>query len=114
MTPEKRQPYRDKANKVYKLLLESQGLSKSAEEPRLQQVKGNGPEEQQRNMQQQIENIVRRSRQLKKLNTEDYYFVMVNYFVKDIYIPAELAIAQFSLQGGVHRIFHTLINPGNL
>lgn len=114
MTPEKRQPYRDKVNKVYKLLLESQGHSKSAEEPRLQQVKGNGPEKHQRNMQQQIENIVRRSRQLKKLVTEHYYFIMVNYFVKDIYIPAELAIAQFSLQGGVHRIFHTLINPGIL
>lgn len=89
---------------MHKLLLESQE----------QQVKGNGPEEQQRHMQQQIDNIVRRSRQLKKLETENYYFVMVNYFVKDIYVPAELAIAQFSLQGGVHRIFHTLINPGNV
>lgn len=89
---------------MHKLLLESQE----------QQVKGNGPEEQQRHVQQQIDNIVRRSRQLKKLETENYYFVMVNYFVKDIYVPAELAIAQFSLQGGVHRIFHTLINPGNV
>lgn len=65
-------------------------------------------------MQQQIDHMVRRSVQLKKLDKEDYYFVMVNYFVKDIYIPAELAIAQFSLQGRVHRIYHTLINPGNL
>lgn len=65
-------------------------------------------------MQQQIDHMVRRSVQLKKLDKEDYYFVMVNYFVKDIYIPAELAIAQFSLQGDVHRIYHTLINPGNL
>lgn len=89
---------------MHKLLLESQE----------QQVKGNGPEEQQRHVQQQIDNIVRRSRQLKKLERENYYFVMVNYFVKDIYVPAELAIAQFSLQGGVHRIFHTLINPGNV
>lgn len=89
---------------MHKLLLESQE----------QQVKGNGPEEQQRHVQQQIDTIVRRSRQLKKLETENYYFVMVNYFVKDIYVPAELAIAQFSLQGGVHRIFHTLINPGNV
>lgn len=89
---------------MHKLLLESQE----------QQVKGNGPEEQQRHVQQQIDNIVRRSRQLKKLEIENYYFVMVNYFVKDIYVPAELAIAQFSLQGGVHRIFHTLINPGNV
>lgn len=40
-------------------------------------------------MQQQIDHMVRRSVQLKKLDKEDYYFVMVNYFVKDIYIPAE-------------------------
>lgn len=65
-------------------------------------------------MQQQIKHMVRRSVQLKKLDKEDYYFVMVNCFAKDINIPAELAIAQFSLKGGVHRIFHTLINPGNL
>ena len=41
---------------------------------------------------------------------------MVNYFTKTlkggVYVPAELAVCEYSLKHGVNRLYQTLINPG--
>lgn len=42
---------------------------------------------------------------------------MVNYFTKTLkegwYIPAEIAVCEYSLKDGIIREYHSLINPGN-
>ncbi|KAH8419601.1 hypothetical protein KR222_008134 [Zaprionus bogoriensis] len=60
----------------------------------------------------QITSIVRSSVQLHELDMHNYYFLMVNCLDNELCTPDELSIAQFSLQGGVHRIFHTHIDTG--
>ncbi|XP_054727573.1 protein maelstrom 1 [Anastrepha obliqua] len=67
-------------------------------------------------MKRNIEMVVRNSVNNDQLKTQSYFFVMVNYFVKslrgDSYVPAEISVAEYSLQEGVCRKYHTLINPG--
>ncbi|XP_034477440.1 uncharacterized protein LOC117783969 [Drosophila innubila] len=106
MTLEDRQPY---INKALQLRTITTGNEIYTAEERIDI----GPEQKLRSMQQQIEELVRDSVERKELKTHNYYFVTVNYFAKDIYTPAELASAEFSLQEGVQNVYHTLINPGS-
>lgn len=69
-----------------------------------------------RNMKRDIESTVRSSVQRGEFEKQKYYFIMANYFVLtdpgDIYVPAELSIAEFSLADGVRKKYHTFVNPG--
>ncbi|XP_064544941.1 uncharacterized protein LOC135432969 [Drosophila montana] len=99
MSPEERQPYHDAARQL-----------KAGTVPSTQLQRNIDPEQQQRS---EIENIVRYSAQRTVLETQSYYFIMVNYYTKDVYAPAELAVVQFTLKHGLRNIYHTLINPGS-
>ncbi|XP_005187156.2 protein maelstrom 1 [Musca domestica] len=73
-------------------------------------------EKKERQMKRDIEETVRKSASHGQLETQTYNFIMVNYFTKTlkdgIYVPAEIAVAKFSLKGGVQQVYQTLINPG--
>lgn len=73
-------------------------------------------EKKERQMKRDIEETVRKSASHGQLETQTYYFIMANYFTKTlkegIYVPAEIAVAKFSLKGGVQQVYQTLINPG--
>lgn len=97
MSPEERQPYRDAARQLKAGTVPSAQLQRDAD---------------QEQMHMEVENIVRYSAQRAVLETQSYYFIMVNYFTKDSYTPAELAVVQFTLKHGMRNIYHTLINPG--
>uniref|UniRef100_W8CE96 Protein maelstrom 1 n=3 Tax=Ceratitis capitata TaxID=7213 RepID=W8CE96_CERCA len=67
-------------------------------------------------MQRFIQMTVRNSVKNCQLETQSYFFIMVNYFVKslkgNIYVPAEISVAEYSLKDGVCRKYHTFVNPG--
>ncbi|XP_061394810.1 protein maelstrom 1-like [Musca vetustissima] len=73
-------------------------------------------ENKERQMKREIEATVRKGSKAGQLETQTYYFIMANYFTKTlkdgIYVPAEIAVAKFSLKGGVQQVYQTLINPG--
>ncbi|KAJ9583312.1 hypothetical protein L9F63_022329 [Diploptera punctata] len=50
------------------------------------------------------------------LATYTFHVIHVNYyyFLGSVLIPCEVAIAEFSIMDGVRKVFHTLINPGEL
>lgn len=52
---------------------------------------------------------------LEDLKEHAFYLIHVNYFCKtdhDEYLPAEIAISEFSLLNGVHKFFHRFLSPG--
>ncbi|EDW70262.1 protein maelstrom 1 [Drosophila virilis] len=100
MSPVERQPYLDAARQLKAGTVPSAQLERDAE-----------PAQQQRQVHMEIENIVRYSAQRAVLESQSYYFIMVNYFTKDACTPAELAVVQFTLKHGMRNIYHTLINP---
>ncbi|XP_065209163.1 protein maelstrom homolog [Planococcus citri] len=51
------------------------------------------------------------------LKEHPFYLIHVNYFCKtdhDEYLPAEIAISEFSLLNGVHKYFHRFLSPGTI
>lgn len=50
------------------------------------------------------------------MENERFIFISVNYFTKSIngnvYLPAEIALSEYSLKDGITKKFHTHINPG--
>uniref|UniRef100_A0A1A9WKI0 HMG box domain-containing protein n=1 Tax=Glossina brevipalpis TaxID=37001 RepID=A0A1A9WKI0_9MUSC len=74
-------------------------------------------EQKEKQIKRTIEQTVKNSVKDGNLEHKSYFFISVNYFTKPMnddrfYIPAELAVCEYSLKQGVSRIFHTLINPG--
>ncbi|XP_073825387.1 protein maelstrom 1-like [Musca autumnalis] len=73
-------------------------------------------ENRERQMKRDIETTIRKSVRTGQLEVQTYYFIMANYFTKTlkdgVYVPAEIAVAKFSLKGGVQQVYQTLINPG--
>lgn len=69
-------------------------------------------------MKKQIQEIVTNSRQKDDLPNQKFFFIMGNYFACNqdggIYLPAEIAISEFSLKDGITNKFHSFINPGNV
>ncbi|XP_052900859.1 protein maelstrom homolog [Anopheles moucheti] len=51
------------------------------------------------------------------LKKEDFYIISMAYFCRTIdsdYLPAELGVIKYSLQGGVQKQLHMHINPGKI
>ncbi|XP_068148521.1 uncharacterized protein [Drosophila tropicalis] len=99
----------------------NQGIKATTQSSPIKQAQQPKPltpeEEEQLKAKRHIDKMVNDSVESIELETEMYCFIMVNYFAKttksDMYQPAELAMAEFSLQEGVRRLFHKLINPGS-
>lgn len=54
---------------------------------------------------------------IEDLKQHAFYLIHVNYFCKtdhDEYLPAEIAISEFSLLRGVHKFFHRFLSPGQI
>lgn len=71
--------------------------------------------------QERIKLVISEMIQTAVLNNElekmQMHFIAVNYFCRtnsDLFIPAELAMARYSLEAGVQEKMHELINPGKL
>ena len=73
-------------------------------------------EQRDRQVKRNIEEIVRISVNNGELQDQSYFFIMVNYFTKTlkggVFVPAEVSVCQYSLKDGVHRMYHTHVNPG--
>ncbi|XP_017471127.1 PREDICTED: protein maelstrom 1-like [Rhagoletis zephyria] len=121
MTVEERAPYNDRARQERM----GQKSGRPAGPPKLtctgkaiEQVEKERAEAEQREhqMKRNIEMTVRNCVKNCQLETQSYFFIMVNYFVKSlkggIYVPAEILVAEYSLKDGVCRKYHTFINPG--
>ncbi|XP_075149849.1 protein maelstrom-like [Haematobia irritans] len=118
MDAQQRAPYNDKAKEENKIVgrnapekLACTGAPLSlVEKERLDQ------ENKEVRAKQNIDAIVRNSVLKHQLEDTPHFFIMVNYFTKTmkegLYVPAEIAVCKFSLKGGVHPIYQTLINPG--
>ncbi|XP_014204498.1 protein maelstrom homolog isoform X2 [Copidosoma floridanum] len=70
------------------------------------------------NMKEYINTTVEESNKKKTLPEHKFYVIQVNYFycrqLEDNtldYCPAEIGIAEFSLQHGVERVYHEIITP---
>ncbi|XP_037935532.1 protein maelstrom 1-like [Teleopsis dalmanni] len=63
-----------------------------------------------------IESIVKKSQRSDRFTTDCYVVIAVNYFSKslngNIYVPAEISLAEFSLKRGIIKTYHTHVNPG--
>lgn len=118
MSPSQRAPYEAMA-KADKLKGKSGGEKYSSQGVPLSQIEREKREKElaERLMKKEIEDTVKDGFANDTLATQKYYFVMANYFAKTTdcdYIPAEIAVAEYSLKSGVNKKFHTFIDPGTL
>ncbi|XP_017036511.1 protein maelstrom 1-like isoform X2 [Drosophila kikkawai] len=69
-------------------------------------------------MKRTIERIVMAAKKSQDLENLKLIFCAFNYFTKDpndnVYVPAEFAACEYSLQDGIKSVFSTLIDPGQL
>lgn len=116
MGPQERGPYNAKAkeeklgskHKAEKLTCTGQPVS-------LVEKEKAEAEQNERQVKRNIETIVRQSLKSGELETQSYFFIMVNYFTKTlkggVFVPAEVSVCQYSLKEGVYRVYHTFVNP---
>lgn len=74
-------------------------------------------EEKQRQMNLEIETTVRNLDRAETLQKYCFYFAHVNFFCrteKGEFFPCEIALAEFSLEKGIQRTYHSFINCGRL
>jgi hypothetical protein len=65
----------------------------------------------------EVERTVRSLDRQTSLKTYRFHIMHVNYYCKvtnGVYIPCEIAIAEFNLTDGITKTYHTLINPGDI
>lgn len=68
-------------------------------------------------MNQEIERTVRSLDYCSSLQTYPFHLIHVNYYCRQEngnFTPCEIAVAEFSFLEGIKRVYHTLINPGNI
>ncbi|PNF15261.1 hypothetical protein B7P43_G01039 [Cryptotermes secundus] len=68
-------------------------------------------------MTQEIEGTVRSLDISTSLPTYPFHLIHVNYYCRQengMYTPCEVALSEFTLMDGVRKVYHTLINPGNI
>ncbi|XP_067636308.1 protein maelstrom 1 [Eurosta solidaginis] len=121
MTAEEREPYNDRAKSVRNL--PGSGPSKQPVKlactgKPIEQVEREqqNAEQRERQMKRDVETVVRNSVKNDQLETQSYFFIMANYFMKtpkQSYLPAEISVAEYSLKDGVFRKYHSFINPGH-
>ncbi|XP_075158623.1 protein maelstrom 1-like [Haematobia irritans] len=118
MDADQRAPYKERAKEAKMLFSRSAAEKLTSTGVPVSQIEKErrDQEDKEFRMKRDIESTVKKSVNSDKLEKQSYYFIMVNYFTKTlkggVYVPAELAICKFSLQDGVSRVYHTLINPG--
>uniref|UniRef100_A0A182KB73 Maelstrom domain-containing protein n=1 Tax=Anopheles christyi TaxID=43041 RepID=A0A182KB73_9DIPT len=64
-----------------------------------------------------ISTLVKNAASKNVLEKQEFYFISMAYFCRTIdgvYLPAELAVVRYSLEGGVKDRLHMFINPGRL
>lgn len=74
-------------------------------------------DEQNSRMTREIEITVRSLDRSTSLPAYSFHLIHVNYYCRQengMYTPCELALSEFNLMDGVRKVYHTLINPGNI
>lgn len=118
LTPEQKAKYKEMEKKckadggptVIKLTAQGVPISEVERQQR-EQAKAES------DMKKKIQEIVQNSILNDAIAVQNYYFVAGNYFCHHKttgYLPAEIAIVEYTLQGGVINKFHSFVSPGSL
>ncbi|KAK0174724.1 hypothetical protein PV327_010461 [Microctonus hyperodae] len=102
---------KDKREKQFKLTGMGESVELLQREKRLQM-------EYEANMKDYIDRSIKEADKINNLDVMTFYFIHVNHFYTKVnldnnttdYIPAEYALAEFSLKDGIKRIHHQIIN----
>uniref|UniRef100_A0A1B0D1X9 Uncharacterized protein n=1 Tax=Phlebotomus papatasi TaxID=29031 RepID=A0A1B0D1X9_PHLPP len=118
MTKEEKKPYEEQA-KHYNGTERAGGNIKTCHGVDYSEVEREQRQaaKEEKTMKEEVREMIKRAILSQSLTTQKFFLIHINYFCesKDVngdlrYDPAELAILEFSLQDGIGRGMHTLIN----